>query len=181
MIGLILATLALAGPAAQGTLPVPGTASKSPVKVDAAEVRYAFQRREVIFTGKPVTLTRDDARLTCARLVAKNDEAGQIAVATCEGDVRFVRGQRVITCDRATYEEAPGRVTCDGNAVLRDRGSEARGRRLVYDLRSDEVKLEAGEGPVQIVLPGEEVEARQRELEQRRQERARERAQEQKR
>lgn len=177
MIGLLLAAVVLAGPPAASDLAAPGTAGRSPVKVDAAEVRYAFQRREVIFTGKPVTLTREDARLTCARLVAKNDEAGQIASATCEGDVRFARGQRVVTCDRATYEDGAARVTCDGNAVLRDRGSEARAKRLVYDLRSDEVKLEGGEGPVQITLPAEEVEARQRELEQRRQQRAQERKQ----
>ena len=141
--------------------------------MDAAEVRYAFQRREVVFTGKPVTLTREDARLTCARLVAKNDEAGEIATATCEGDVRFLRGERVVTCTRATYDNAAARVTCEGEAVLRDRGSEARGTRLVYELRTDEVKLEGGEGPVKITLPGEEVDARRRELEQRRKERRR--------
>ena len=158
---------ALAGAAAQA----------SPVHVDAAEVRYAFQRHEVIFTGKPVTLTRDDARLNCARLVAKNDEAGEIVTATCEGDVRLVRGERTVTCQRGIYENAAARVTCEGDAVLRDRGTEARADRLVYELRTDEVRLEAaaGQGPVRITLPGEEVEARRRELEQRRQQRAEER------
>lgn len=157
---------ALAGAAAQA----------SPVHVDAAEVRYAFQRHEVVFTGKPVTLTRDDARLTCARLVAKNDEAGEIVTATCEGDVRLVRGGRTVTCQRGIYENAAARVTCEGDAVLRDRGTEARADRLVYELRTDEVRLEsAAGGPVRITLPGEEVEARRRELEQRRQQRAEER------
>ncbi len=163
---------------AQPTGAVAGAAAQaSPVHVDAAEVRYAFQRREVIFTGKPVTLTREDARLTCARLVAKNDEAGQIATATCEGDVRLVRGERTVTCQRGLYENAAARVTCEGDAVLRDRGTEARADRLVYELRTDEVRLEsaAGQGPVRITLPGEEVEARRRELEQRRQQRAEER------
>lgn len=148
----------------------------SPVHVDAAEVRYAFQRHEVIFTGKPVTLTRDDARLTCARLVAKNDEAGEIVTATCEGDVRLVRGVRTVTCQRGIYENAAARVTCEGDAVLRDRGTEAHADRAVYELRTDEVRLEsAAGGPVRITLPGEEVEARQRELQQRRQQRAEER------
>lgn len=153
----------------------PGQAAP-PVRVDAAEVRYAFQRREVTFTGKPVTLTREDARLTCTRLVARNDQAGEIATATCEGDVKLVRGERVVTCRRGVYENATARVTCEGDAVLRDRGSEARADRAVYELKTDEVRLESATGgPVRITLPGDEVEARRRELEQRRQQRAEER------
>ena len=50
--------------------------------------------------------------------------------------------------------------------MLRDGGAEARGTRLVYDLRADEAKLEGAT----ITLPGAEVEQRQRELEQRRKE-----------
>ena len=149
----------------------------SPVRADASDVHYAFQRREVLFTGrpgKPVTLTRDDAVLTCARLVAKNDEAGQIVTATCEGDVRLVRGERIVTCDTAVYENPEARVTCSGGAVLHDAGAEARGARLVYELRSDEVKLEGGgDGPVRITLPGEEVEARKKQVAERRKERPR--------
>jgi lipopolysaccharide export system protein LptA len=168
------ASQAVAGAPSRATA-TPGPAAP-PVRVDAAEVRYAFQRREVTFTGKPVTLTREDARLTCTRLVAKNDQAGEIATATCEGDVRLVRGERVVTCRRGVYENATARVTCEGDAVLRDRGSEARADRAVYELKTDEVRLEsASGGPVRITLPGDEVEARRRELEQRRQQRAEER------
>jgi lipopolysaccharide export system protein LptA len=142
----------------------PRTAGEGPVRVDADEVHYAFQRREVVFTGKPVVLTRQDARLTCERLVAKNDERGQIAHAVCSGDVRFVRGERLVTCERATYDAAAARLVCEGNPVLRDGPSEARGTRLVYDLRPDEVRLEGAK----IVLPGDQVDARRRELEERR-------------
>lgn len=157
---LALATLAL--PA--------GGPRRAPVRVDADEVQYAFQRREVTFTGKkPVILTRDDATLTCRRIVAQTDEAGQIVTAACTGDVRFARGVRVVTCDHATFDNAAERVVCEGNPVLKDAGSEARGTRLVYDLRADEAKLEGAT----ITLPGEALEQRQRELEQRRKEKKR--------
>jgi lipopolysaccharide export system protein LptA len=153
----VLALVAAAGPA----LPP----STSPVRVDAAEIHYLFRSREAVFTGKPVTLTRDDAVLTCARLVAKNDEQGQIVTATCQGDVKLVRGDRTITCDSAVYENAAARVTCVGNTVLRDRGAEGRGERLVYELRDDEVKFTGKDGAsVKFTLPGAEVEARRREL-----------------
>lgn len=144
----------------------------APVHVDADEVHYAFQKREVTFTGKdgkPVTLTRDDARLSCQKLLAQTDEAGQIVSAACTGDVRLVRAQRTVTCDRATFDGPANRVVCEGNPVLRDGGSEARGTRLIYELQTDQVNLE---GAV-ITLPGEQIDQRQKALEARRKERKR--------
>lgn len=162
--GELLVAIAVAAAAA------PAGARRAPVHVDADEVQYAFQRHEVTFGGKkPVTLTREDATLTCRRLVAHTDPQGQIVSAACTGDARFVRGARTVTCEQATFDNAAERVICEGNPVLRDAGSEARGTRLVYDLRSDEVKLEGAT----IVLPGDQVDQRQRELEQRRKERRR--------
>ncbi len=146
-----------------------GLAGKAPVRVDADVVRYALQKREVTFTGtpaKPVTLTRGDAKLTCRRLVAQTDANGRIALAVCSGEVRFLRGTRDVTCERATFDDARDRVVCDGNAVLRDGGSEARGTQLVYELATDEVQLKDGV----VTLPGEQVEARQKALEQKRKE-----------
>jgi lipopolysaccharide export system protein LptA len=179
-LAVVLALATFAGsappPPAEGKVAAPARAAArspgaaraapgdGPVRVDADEVHYVFQRREVVFTGKPVVLTRQDARLTCERLVAKNDARGQIAQAVCSGDVRFTSGARIVTCERATYEAAASRLVCEGNPVLKDGPSEARGKRLVYDLRADEARLEGAK----IVLPGDEVDARRRELEDRR-------------
>jgi lipopolysaccharide export system protein LptA len=160
--GALLLALALsAAPARRAAEAAP----RGPVRVDADEAQYAFQRREVIFTGKkPVVLTREDATLTCRKIVAKTDEGGQIVAATCTGDVRFARGLRLVTCDQATFEEAAERVTCNGNAVLKDAGSEATGTRLVYDLKADTVNLEHAV----VTLPGEEIEQRRREVQEKR-------------
>jgi lipopolysaccharide export system protein LptA len=159
--------------AALGAAPAPGRVqAPAPVRVDADEVHYAFQKREVTFTGKeakPVTMRRDDATLTCKKLVAKTDDAGEIVSAACVGDVRFVRGVRQVTCERATFEAVADRVICEGAPVLRDAGTEARGTRLVYELKTDEAKLDDGV----ITLPGNEVERRRVEIEQKRKEQKR--------
>lgn len=162
MTGAVLLALALsAAPSARAREAAP----RGPVRVDADEAQYAFQRREVTFTGKrPVVLTREDATLSCRKIVAKTDDAGQIVAASCTGDVRFARGLRVVTCDQATFEEAAERVVCNGNCVLKDAGSEARGTRLVYDLRADAVNLENAV----VTLPGDEIEQRRREVEEKR-------------
>jgi len=169
-LAILLAALALrqAEGARPEASPAAAEASRpAPVRVDADEVHYAFQKREVTFTAKaakPVLLTRDDATLTCRRLVAKTDDAGQILTATCSGDVRFTRGDRLVTCDHATFEAAKDRVTCEGDPVLRDGTSEVRATRLVYELKTDEAKAEGA----RITLPGDEVERKRKELDERR-------------
>jgi lipopolysaccharide export system protein LptA len=158
-----------------GAAPAPAAAEAAratPVRVDAESVVYAFQKREVTFTGKegkPVVMTRDDARLACQRLVARTDEAGQIVGATCSGDVRLTRGTKVVTCERATFDGPANRIVCEGNPVLKEGGSEARGTRLVYELETDQANLEGAT----ITLPGEDVDARQKALERKRRERQR--------
>jgi lipopolysaccharide export system protein LptA len=168
-VATLLAALVLPQAAGARSAPVaPAEASKAtPVHVDADEVHYAFQKREVTFIGKeakPVVMTRDDATLTCKKLVARTDDAGQIVTAACAGDVRFTRGARTVTCERATFEAALDRVTCEGDPVLRDGSSEVRATRLVYELRTDEAKAEGAK----VTLPGDEVDRRRKELDERR-------------
>jgi lipopolysaccharide export system protein LptA len=101
-----------------------------------------------------VTLTRQDMVLTCRRLVGDNDAAGQLARATCEGDVKLVRTTRTVTCERALYDRDAARIICEGNPILRDGESEARGKKLTYFLAADEVLLEEA---VQATVPGSQV------------------------
>lgn len=172
IMALALALAALAGAPGGGAPAQKAGASPAPVRVDADEVHYAFKKREMTFTGtaaKPVVMTRDDARLSCRKLVARTDEAGQIVSAACTGDVRLVRGPRLVTCERATFEAGAERVVCEGNPVLREAGSEVRAERLVYELATDEAKAEGA----RITLPGDEVEERRRALDERRKEQRR--------
>ena len=140
---LLLALLAPAAP------PVP-------IQVDADEVHYQYREKKVLFVGKPlVRLTREDAVLTCKRLVAENDEQGRLEKAVCTGEVRLVRGERVVTCEKATYEERSARVVCTGNPELRDGKSVMRGEELVYDLAEDKATLSGAKGTV-LPRPGED-------------------------
>jgi lipopolysaccharide export system protein LptA len=133
-----------------------------PVQVDADEVQYLYREQKVVFVGKPlVRLTREDAVLTCRRLVAENDEQGRIRKAVCTGDVRLSRGPRVVTCQTATYEERSATVTCTGDPELRDGESVMRGERLTYDLREDKVVLSSAKGTV-VPRPGAELAPRPR-------------------
>lgn len=128
-----------------------------PVTVVAEEIQYLYKEGKVVFTGKPlVTLTREDATLTCRKLVAENDAAGKIRRAVCTGDVKLTRGPRVVTCETAVYEEKAARVTCTGNPVLKDGESVMRGEVLAYDLADDRATLTSAKGTI-VPQPGQEL------------------------
>lgn len=149
LLALVLAAVPPAPPAAAQAAVPPGATAAPPVTVTAEEVQYSYKEGKVIFTGKPlVTLTREDATLTCRKLVAENDAAGRIRQATCTGDVKLSRGTRTVTCETATYEEKGARVTCTGNPVLRDGENVVRGEVLTYDLAEDRATLTQARGTV---------------------------------
>jgi lipopolysaccharide transport protein LptA len=160
--GLLLAALLLTPAPPAGAVaptgPAPATplASDRPVEVQAAEVHFSMKTRQVQMVGRPlVTLVHDDATLTCRRLTGENDPAGKLRVAICEGEVRLTRRDRLVTCDRATYDRDAARVVCTGNPMVRQAdGTEARGTTLTYDLKADEVRLE---GTAQLTVPAAKV------------------------
>lgn len=137
------------GPASGPARPSSAARKSVPVDVHAASIEYRYKERRTVMTGDPlVTLTREDATLVCRRLVAEMDAAGQIARATCEGDVKLTRADRVVTCKTATFENVSGSVTCVGDPELRDGPSVVRGERLVYHLDEDRVTLTRARGTV---------------------------------
>lgn len=133
-----------------------------PTHVEAENMEYRYKERQTVMIGKPfVTLTRADATLICRRLVADNDAAGDIRVAVCEGDVKLTRGERSVTCARATYYADAGRVVCrgdralpGGDPVLRDGASVIDCEELTYDLDQDKVFLKKPRGTL-VQRPGQ--------------------------
>lgn len=153
----------LAALAAPSLTRLPATGGGT-VTVSADKVRYLFPKHRIEYTGNPVRLTRGDAVLTCKRLVALLDEADQVQVATCEGEVRFERGDKVVTCEKATYEEAAARLTCEGKPVIQSGSLSATGSRLIYDLNQDEVTMDEVQGTV----PGDTADQKLQAYQQRR-------------
>ncbi len=141
---VIALAAALATPATT-TPPTPPV----PVHVEAAQVQYNNKDQKVVFLGAPfVRLTRQDAVLTCRRLVAENDDEGRIRRAVCTGDVKLTRGEKTATCEKATFENATSRVVCIGNPVLREGRSVMHGSELTYDLADDRAVLTQAHGTV---------------------------------
>jgi lipopolysaccharide export system protein LptA len=165
---LAIAQLALAG--LPGTTTAPATSragsraqsatsakTTPPTHVDANAIEYLYKERRTIMRGKPlVTFTREDAKLVCRKMVADHDPAGDIHRAVCEGDVKLTRGEKVVTCDRATYDAATSKVVCRGDPILHDGASIMYCEEVVYDLDLDRVFLKQGKGTL-IQKPGQSL------------------------
>lgn len=148
--------LAAAGALALFAAPRPPAAERPPVHVDADQVQVLYKQRRVVFLGKPlVRLTREDAVLTCRKLVADNDAQGRIRRAVCTGEVRLTRGEKVVTCEVATFDAQASTVVCTGSPELHDGRTVMRGEALTYDLAGDKVVLSQAKGTV-VPRPGEE-------------------------
>ena len=136
MIAALALAAALAAPPSLAQLPAAGGGT---VSISARQFRYNIQKRLLEYTGEPVRFTRGDAVLTCKRLGAVLDEGGAVTRGTCEGDVRFERGDKTVTCEKALYEAAAARLTCEGKPAFKIGPITGNGRLLVYDLDKDEV------------------------------------------
>jgi lipopolysaccharide transport protein LptA len=150
------------------TKPTSAAADAVSVQVDAHQIQYRSKQRQIVFLGKPlVRLKRQDATLMCHRLVANNDDKGQIATADCTGDVRLERGEQIVTCATATFDNAAGEVVCRGNPVIiRDGQSVMRGDKLTYDLDSGNAVLTGRPASGQVVpKPGEQTVRRKKKAE----------------
>ncbi len=160
MIAQLALVAALAAPSLT-RLPATGGGQ---ITVSADKVRYVFPKRQIVYTGNPVRLTRGDSVLTCKRLDAQLDESDQVKTAICQGDVRFDRGEKTVTCQKATYDEPAARLTCEGDPVIKSGGITAHGSLLVYDLEKDEVTMNGVNGDV----PAADVDRWQQQNQQRR-------------
>lgn len=147
-----LTALALAAAPSLARLPVAGGGE---VTVSARQFKYIVQKQRLEYTGDPVRLTRGDASLACKQLVAQLDKGGEVDEATCQGDVRFERADKVVTCEKAVYQAAASRLTCHGKPTLRSGTLTATGTLLVYDFAADEVTMDDPTGvvPAGVVDP----------------------------
>ena len=147
------ASATAAGPAAKRG---PG-APPPPTHVEADAIEYQNKERRTVMTGKPlVRFTREDAVLVCRKMVADHDEAGDIHHAVCEGDVKLTRGEKIVTCHRATYDAPANKIFCRGDPVMRDGASVMYGEEMVYDIELDRVFVKQGRGTL-IQKPGQSV------------------------
>jgi len=136
-----------------GSLP-----SDEPIAIESEQldVVEVDGRRHLTFTDD-VRVRQGDILLRTRKLDAFYAEGGsqpERLVAT--GAVEVVQGERVASCDRATYLRADQLVVCSGRATLTQGCDVVRGRRIEFDLEREHFRVT---GAASVVLGRDEQEA----------------------
>lgn len=137
--------LSLLGSDAVFTLSAGGDRS-APVTIrsDLLEASESQGKRTLRFE-RNVEVRQGELLLRTAQLEAVYPlGAKQPSRLRARGGVMVREGGREARCARADYERASARITCDGDAVLKDGDDEIRGESIVFDLAARRVIVRGG-------------------------------------
>ena len=164
---LAFAALAAAAPArAQQPGLLPGAAARTPVEIDATNLKWNDAERMASYEGE-VVVTQGEATLHARRLrvyldkTAKADgakaEAAPAVVAPigaagsadirrieADGPVTVVQKDQIGAGDRGEYDKGRGQIVLEGHVVLTQGKNVTAGARLVYRVASRDVVIDGG-------------------------------------
>jgi len=133
---------AAAGSPASASPRVFDRSSPISIKSQNLEATDVDGARRLVFSGD-VNVVQNDITLTSNRLTADYPKgSSEPSRLVAQGAVRVIQGGQEARCDNGTYQRAEKRLTCCGNAELRDGASRVRGKCIEFDLGSQTVHVE---------------------------------------
>ena len=148
-----------------------------PVQIEAARLEVRDKEKMATFTGN-VKVVQGDTTMRCKTLVvfyeqqnkdgqqaqaaagktmpaAKPGPGGssQISKLEASGGVTVVQKDQTATGDRALFDMKSNTVTLLGNVLVSQGPNVMRGEKLVVDLTTGVSRVDAGSGPVRMLIP----------------------------
>ncbi len=115
-----------------------------PVRMTATGGIQVDLKRKVGVATKDVVVTRDDVTVCCDRAEAVYDK-NQIRRVTCKGRVVILRPDgTTATADEAVFEAIRNQVILKGGAEVWTKDARLVGKRIVYDIANDTLRVEGG-------------------------------------
>jgi lipopolysaccharide export system protein LptA len=173
---LVLAVAASPIAAAQDNVPNPVTGfsqnRKEPMNIEALKLEVRDKQKIATFTGN-VVVVQGDTTLKCKVLVVYYDNndpkkppgakaiktstpgpqgSQQIRRLEAKGDVIVTQKDQVATGDLGIFDTKSNTVTLSGNVVINQGPNVTRGDRLVVDLTTGVSRVDAGSGPVRMLI-----------------------------
>lgn len=170
----LTAIFTVAGAAAQDNVPNPvqgfSQNRNQPMHIEAQRLELRDKDKVATFTGN-VQVVQGDTTLKCKMLVVyydQNNTPGAVKASTpgpqgsqqirrleAKGGVIVTQRDQVATGDNGTFDVSSNTVTLSGNVVVNQGPNVTRGERLVVDLTTGISRVEAGTGPVRMLIqPG---------------------------
>ncbi|NPA13726.1 MAG: hypothetical protein GXN97_00890 [Aquificae bacterium] len=120
-------------------------------KINISADRFISEGNKVIYIGK-VVVKSPKALLTCDKLTIVFDQNRKPKEIIAEGHVIYSDGQNSATGDKAFLYPKENLVVLIGNAVAKTKDGVIKGDKLVYNLKTKEIKVEAVSQRVQSVI-----------------------------
>jgi lipopolysaccharide export system protein LptA len=130
-----------------------GRAAAAPLDVRADSLAFDGEAHTAVFTGS-VMLTRGSARLTCDRLTATTDSAGQVLTAHAQGTVLFHRGALTVTAPSADLDLGRAEVVLSGPVRVERGGDVIEGDRVVVSMNRERVTVQGARGRLHLAGGG---------------------------
>lgn len=111
-----------------------------PVEIVADEMVVRGKSNTAVFTGH-VVVDRDDYHLTCEKLTVSYDRTHRVERLVAEGAVRVVQGGRIVTSQRAEFDNHKEILVLTGDPVMVEGENRVRGEVITFDLTTDEVRV----------------------------------------
>lgn len=140
---------------------------KDPMRIEALKLEVRDKDKVATFTGN-VQVVQGDTTLKCKVLVVYYDQrdnpanikastpgpsgSQQIRRLEAKGDVIVTQKDQVATGELGTFDVRSNTVTLSGNVVVNQGTNVVRGQRLVVDLTTGVSRVDAGPGPVQMLI-----------------------------
>ena len=167
----LTAIFTVAGAAAQDNVPNPvqgfSQNRNQPMHIEAQRLELRDKDKVATFTGN-VQVVQGDTTLKCKMLVVyydQNNTPGAVKASTpgpqgsqqirrleAKGGVIVTQRDQVATGDNGTFDVSSNTVTLSGNVVVNQGPNVTRGERLVVDLTTGVSRVEAGTGPVRMLI-----------------------------
>lgn len=120
---------------ATGSTEVP-VATGGPIVITASTLSADGKARTALFEGS-VLAKKGNISLHAGRMTVLYSEKGTVVRIDAEGDVRLVRGARVLTADRATYTAKDDSIVFTGGPKASENGNVITGTKITYMMAED--------------------------------------------
>jgi lipopolysaccharide export system protein LptA len=109
---------------------------KGPITITSETLSADNKARTAFFEGSVLART-DSAELHADRMLVFYSEDGKVIKIEAEGDVRLIRGQRVMTSDKALYFAEEEKVIFTGSPKATEAGNVVTGTKITYMIKED--------------------------------------------
>ncbi|MCL5024118.1 MAG: lipopolysaccharide transport periplasmic protein LptA [Nitrospirae bacterium] len=115
--------------------------TKGPVVITSATLTADNKARTALFEGSVVART-ETMKIHADRMLVFYAEDGRITKIEADGNVRLIKGERVITAAKATYLAAEEKVIFDGQPKAVEGRNIVTGTRMIYLMKEDRSLVE---------------------------------------